>query len=236
MIVAIRAQYSTQWDWKESLEALHPIKDIELAFFKVEDFLAADLEKVITPIHELGINVPTIHMSHASQTEWWQFVRVLSQTIGLARALDCHNIVLHPSYGPVDGFDSLIDHTVMPLLGKCNLLWETFSGKRRVLTAWNQLAEFCERHEKNYICYDICHMHRSTEGAIKDIDDYGHLIKAYHFSNWEGDKQHLPIGEGVLDFGEIMDRLSDFEGSVTLEYLPQYHHQLVEDALQLIVR
>src|SRR4030043_2076372 len=99
MIISIRAQYSDKWDWKESLKALSPIKDIELAFFKPEDFLAFDSEKIIVPIQELGMNVPTIHMAHAYQTEWWSFIQILTQTIGIAGAVGCHDIVLHPSYG-----------------------------------------------------------------------------------------------------------------------------------------
>ena len=235
MIVAIRAQYSTQWDWKESLEALSPIKDIELAFFKPDDFMGVKIGEVIAPIQELGISVPTIHMAHAPQTEWWLFIQVLVKTLVLAKAVDCHNVVLHPSYGPVDGLDSLVEHSAIPLLGNCNLLWETFAGKRRILTAWKQLAEFCEKHEKNYICYDVCHMHRSTEGAIEDIDEYGHLVKAYHFSNWKGDRQHLPIDEGEIDFSEIVSRLlkAGFGGSIALEYLPEHHHLLVRDALEI---
>lgn len=237
MIIAIRAQYPAkgQYDWKESLKALNPIKDIELAFFKPEDFLDVKPEEVIAPIQELGISVPTIHMAHTYQTEWWSFITVLVKTLDIAKAVDCHNIVLHPSYGPVQGLDSLVEHSVLPLLGDCNLLWETFYGKRRILTTWKQLAEFCERHEKNFICYDLCHMHRGTEGALEDIDTYGHLIKAYHFSNWERDRQHLPIDEGVLDFSEIVSHLMKrgFAESITLEYLPEFHNRLTGDAMEL---
>ena len=233
MIIAIRAQYSPQYNWTESLKSLSPVKDIELAFFKPDDFMGVKIGEVITPIQELGISVPTIHMAHAPQTEWWLFIQVLVKTLALAKAVDCHNIVLHPSHGPVDGFDSLVEHSVIPLLGSCNLLWETFPGKRRILTAWEQLAEFCEKHEKNYICYDLCHMRRSTEGVLEDIDNYGHLIKAYHLSNWLGDKQHLAVGEGEIDFKQVIRHLTGFEGSIALEYLPEYHHRLVGDALEI---
>ncbi len=166
---------------------------------------------------------------------------VLIGTLRMARAVNCHDIVLHPSRGKVKDLDMLVDRALIPILedSDCNLLWETFRAKRRILTAWEQLAEFCERHDRNYICYDICHMQPGTAAeAIKDIDTYYHLIKGFHFSNWQQVpfKQHLPVAKGMLDFRKIMEYLtaSGFEGNITLEYLPEFHDQLVPDALYLM--
>lgn len=48
-------------------------------------------------------------------------------------------------------------------------------------------------------------------------------------------QQHLPLRhpQGVLDFKEILAAIveSGFSGSLTLEYLYQFHDQLVTDAL-----
>ena len=244
MKVSIRAQYPAtgKYDWREALEALAPIRDIELAFHSPDNFVRfVELEKVIGPIMDLGLDVPTIHMAHARLSNLGLFIPVLVGTLRIARAVDCRNIVLHPNYGTPKDLDTLIDHAIIPLLEDydCNLLWETFSGKRRVLTAWEQLAAFCQRHERNHICYDICHMQRETaDEVIEDIETYWHLIKGFHFSNWQPlpFKQHLPLNTGVLDYGKIARhlRLVDFEGNVTLEYMPEFHGQLVADAVHLM--
>lgn len=245
MRIAIRAQYPAtgQYDWKEGLKALHPIKDIELAFHSPDNFVQfVKTEDVVGPLMELGMWVPTIHMAHANLTNLGLFMPVLIGTLKIARAVNCHDIILHPNPGKVKDLDMLMDRAILPLLedSDCNLLWETFRSKRRILTAWEQLARFCEKHDRNHICYDICHMQRETaDEVIEDIEAYGHLIKSYHFSNWKPVPmtQHLPIREGVLDFRKIVRHLQGVvpdTTTATLEYIPEFHNRLVVDALWLM--
>jgi len=246
MIVAIRAQYPAEgeYDWGESLENLASIGVIELAFHSPEAFVKfVDPIKVAESILDVGaISVPTIHMAHASLTNLGLFIPVLVGTLQIAMAIRCQNIVVHPNYGVVKDFEILYDRAILPLLDDygCYFLWETFSSKRRILPAWEKLAAFCEKHVRSYICYDVVHMKRQTEEVIEDIDTYGHLIKGYHFSNWQSTpfKQHLPLGDGVLDFGQIVRHLvrTDSEASITLEYLPEFHDRLVPDAVRLLER
>ena len=244
MKVAIRAQYPAtgKYDWREALDALAPVKYIELAFHSPDNFVRfVDLESVVGPIMDLNLGVPTIHMAHASLTNLGLFIPVLIGTLKMAWELNCRNIVVHPSRGEVKGMDVLFWQAIIPLLEdyNCDILWETFSGKRRILTAWDELAKFCECYRRNSICYDICHMQRrSASEVVDDIETYWSLIEAFHFSNWSSmpHMQHLPLGDGILDFNSIVKHLKwrDFQGSITLEYLPEFHDRLVPDALRLM--
>ena len=243
MRICIRAQYPAtgQYDWWEALKALHPVTDIELAFHSPDSFVSfVNPGEVILAIKTQGLSVPTIHMAHANLSNLSLFMRVFTGTLKIAQALHCTEIIVHPSYGSAPDLDAIFDGILLPLLEDhgCNVLWETFLGKRRILTAWEQLAEFCRRHERSFICYDICHMQRrETEDVIEDIDIHRDLIRAFHFSNWRPVpfKQHLPVNAGILDYHRILDHITqiDFEGTATLEYLPEFHHLLVTDALGL---
>lgn len=244
MYISIRAQYPAtgKYDWYESLKKLTSVKIIELAFHSPDNFIQlVEPGPVIFPIEELGFGVPTIHMAHASLNNFKLFMSVFMGTLKLAQSLGCRNIVIHPSRGKLKKFNMVLDHVISPLLNDydCNILWETFLSKRRFLTAWKDLADFCEENDRHYICYDICHMQRhTTDEVIADIDNYIHLIKGFHFSNWTQHpfQQHLPIRQGLFNIDKIMDALikENFQGGITLEYLPEFHDQLVPDALVLL--
>lgn len=246
MRISIRAEYPAtgKYDWKEALEKLSPIRNIELAFHSPENFVNfVKLKEVVLPIIKLGLDVPTIHMAQASLTNLKLFMPVFVGTLKIAKELACQDIVLHPNNGAIKEFDIVFKHVIYPLLEdyNCYLLWETFRGKRRLLTAWEQLAEFCEEYDKHYICYDICHMTRYTaKDVIKDIQEYSHLIKGFHISNWSKVpfRQHLPIRQGLLDYDKIIKHIAKNgpDVNMTLEYLPQFHNQLVTDALYLLER
>jgi len=86
-------------------------------------------------------------------------------------------------------------------------------------------------------CYDTAHLHKPQGDVLADIVDYSDCIHCFHLSNRgaEGRQQHLPLRHpvGVLDFEEIVAAIveSGLDGPLTLEYLPQYHNCLLEDAL-----
>ena len=242
MEISIRAQYSSEYDWGEALRRVVPVGSIELAFYDRELFLGkTELDDVVLPIKDLGLQVPTTHMASCGLSDIKLFMWILMKTIQIARAVGCRSIIVHPSNESVKDFGERYDQIVLPALESydCDIHWETFAGKRRSLPAWNKLVAFCGEHGRSYICYDICHMRPSTEKALEDIDTYYDFIRGFHFSNWKpggSGGQHLPLEEGVVDYDKIIRHLvkTDFQGNITLEYLPQFHNRLVADALDIL--
>lgn len=244
MKIAIRAQYPElgKYNWYSSIEPYHTVGNIELAFHSPEHFMEfVEPDAVIHAIDKLQIGVPTIHMAHANLNNLKLFLKVLEKTMKIAKRVKCNKLIVHPTSGNMQDSVETIETVILPRLedNDMNLLWETFSSKRRFLTAWEDLALFAHVMPRNFVCYDIVHMKReSTEEVIEDIETYYAIIKSFHFSNWypKPFKQHLPIGNGIYDCDRIVGSLlkSGFDGVVTLEYLPNYHNQLVNDGLHLL--
>jgi len=99
------------------------------------------------------------------------------------------------------------------------------------------IAAFCQGREHHAACYDTAHLHKPQAEVLADIEEYSDWFRCFHLSNWgaEGRQQHLPLRHpaGTLGFEEIVAAIveSGLEGPLTLEYLPPYHHHLLEDAL-----
>jgi len=242
--VAIRAQYPElgKYNWYNSIKPFKVIDNIELAFHSPDNFMRfVEPDAVIYPIKDLEIGVPTIHMAHTAIGNFGLFMEVLVKTANIAKELKCKNLIVHPTNARLKDVISKIENVVTPLLNEwdIDILWETFLSKRRFLGAFEPLGEFCREHLRHYICFDIVHMQRHcTEDILLDISRHENYIKSYHFSNWHSKpfKQHLPINEGIYDCNRILDNLIrlKFDGTITLEYLPEYHNQLVEDAQHLL--
>lgn len=246
MKIAIRAQYPElgKYNWYSSIEPYHTIGSIELAFHSPDNFVKfVEPDAVLHAIDKLQIEVPTIHMAHANLRNLKLFLKVLEKTMEIAKMVKCNKLIVHPVYGDMQDSIDTIESVLLPRLedNDMNLLWETFPSKRRFLTAWEDLALFARVFPRNSICYDIVHMQRrDTKEVIEDIETYYDIIESFHFSNWHPTpfKQHLPINAGIYDCDKIIDELIKlkFDGVVTLEYLLNYHNQLVNDALYLLKR
>lgn len=252
MIISIRAEYPAtgKYKWDEALKQLDPISNIELAFHGPDNFVQfVEVEEVVIPIEDAKKRISTVHMAEASLTNLKLFMATLVKTLKIADAVNCQRIVLHPSNGNISDHLFVLEQVIFPILKDygCFFLWETFPGKRRMLQAWDGLVQFCEQHpDRNKICYDICHMQRqNADEVIEDIDKYGLLIECYHCSNWvslPALAQHLPIRSGVVDFDKVTKRILEEEDFstyprslvATLEYMREFHDQLVPDAQHLL--
>jgi sugar phosphate isomerase/epimerase len=66
---------------------------------------------------------------------------------------------------------------------------------------------------------DVAHAHLQDE-VFQFIETYGHKIKHVHVSdNWGETDQHLPIGEGNINWGKVINHLCDagFDGWLVIE-------------------
>jgi sugar phosphate isomerase/epimerase len=213
---------------------------VEVAFYRPQLFLErVTVEDVVAPFSTLSLRATSVHMAQARIGQFDEFLAVLHKTIPVAQALNCRFIVAHPTNARLADVEQKIISAVNPLLAQTGitLCWETFAGRRRFLSGTEGIAAFCRDKPNHAACYDTSHLHKPQAEVLADIADYADCVRCFHLSNrgsQEG-QQHLPLRDpqGVLDFEEILVAIAEsgFDGSLTLEYLPQFHDQLVADVL-----
>lgn len=239
MEFAIRLSYpeNNEYSWSEAIQQYADAGNIELAFYSTELFL----RNVKAEAFQRGpLQVSSIHMAHARITDFPLFELILTKTIEIAKCVNSQYIVVHPSKGRLEDVKDFIDGTVDKILNheKIFLCWETFSSKKRFLSGINGIAEFCHGKQWHKACYDFSHIHEEQDAVLKQISRWLDYIKIFHVSNRISiqNVQHLPLfNKGDLDFMPILKFLKDkdYNGTLVLEYLPEFHSQLIEDALFL---
>ena len=240
--IAVRVSYPERGDynWHDALAAYAEVGCVEVAFYRPELFLQrVTTEKVLAPFSRLPLRATSVHMAQARIAEFDTFMEVLCKTLPIAQGLDCSLIVVHPTNARLEEVEGKIAAMADPLLAQAGvtLCWETFAGRRRFLSGIEGIAAFCRKQKHHAACYDTAHLHKPQAEVLADVADYSDCVRCFHLSNRgaEGRQQHLPLRhlEGALDFEEIVAAIveSGLDGPLTLEYLPQYHHHLLEDAL-----
>ena len=240
--VAIRVSYPEQgnYNWHEALAAYTEVKHVEVAFYRPELFLQrVTIEKVLAPFSTLPLRATSVHMAQAKVADFDTFLAVLRKTLSIAQALGCPLVVVHPTNARLAEVESKIVGAVNPLLEQAGIIlcWETFSGRRRFLSDIKGIAAFCQRQRPYAACYDTAHLHKPQPAVLADIEAYASHMGCFHLSNRSArqGQQHLPLrdADGDLNFREIIAAIAarGFAGPLTLEYLPQHHKALIEDAL-----
>jgi sugar phosphate isomerase/epimerase len=240
--VSIRAAFPEDgsYDWHDALANYERVGAVEVAFYRPQPFLErVAVEDVVAPFSTLSLHTTSVHMAQARIGQFGEFLAVLSKTIPIAQALNCRLIVAHPTNARLADVEQKIATAVDPLLAQAGIIlcWETFAGRRRFLSGIEGIAAFCRGRPHHAACYDTSHLHKPQGEVLADVAHYANLVRCFHLSNrgTQAGQQHLPLRDpqGVLDFDEIVTAItgSGFIGPLTLEYLSQFHDQLVADAL-----
>lgn len=245
--VGVRCAYGSNF-WERLLPFIK-LGQIELAFWRVENFLGINPAKAVEPIKEWGFEVPSLHMAQAKVADIGKgngkFLPVFFKTLPLMLKLKTRLLVVHPTNGTVSKIGPLVDDCLAKALEdqEITLCWETFSGRGRFIGPVETIAEFVKDRPFQAICYDTAHVGESQEKVLADIKEYGELVKVWHLSNRKkeirrgGKDQHLPLShpEGILDFGPILKAIQQYspDSVITLEYLKPFHHLLLRDALRV---
>lgn len=234
---------SGKYDWLGAVRVFEKVGFIEIAFFNPELFLKIDAEKVIEPFTELGIKASSLHFAQFSLVNLDLFTKVFYKTIKIVKSLECDSIVIHPTMGKYRTIENFFKEKIDPVLKKEKIYfcWETFESKRRIFGGLENLTNYCKDTSYHRICYDFSHIHKDQKETLKDLEKYIDLIKLFHLSNRVGGsiRQHYPIyyvqEDMALNFDEIFSFLKqrNFDGHLILEYLPQFHSQLLSDSLKL---
>jgi sugar phosphate isomerase/epimerase len=240
--IAVRAAFPEDgsYDWHDALATYERVGAVEVAFYRPQLFLEqVVVANVTAPFSILPLRATSVHMAQARIGQFDEFLAVLCKTIPIAQALNCCLVVAHPTNARLVDVEQKIASTVDPLLAQAGitLCWETFGSQRRFLSGIEGIAAFCRGRPHHAACYDTSHLHKPPAEVLADITRYADCIRCFHLSNRgpQSGQQHLPLRhpQGVLDFEGILAAIAEsgFSGSLTLEYLPQFHDQLVADAL-----
>jgi len=241
--VRISFPENEKYDWFEAIKIFEKVGFIEVAFFNSDLFLKVDIGEIVKPFTKLNLKVSSLHFAQVSLVNLDLFAKVFHKTIKIAKSLDCDSIVIHPSMGRLKAIGNFLKEKIDPVLKKEKIYfcWETFESKRRIFGGLKNLANYCRNTQYHRICYDLSHIHKDQQEILKDLEKYLDLIKVFHISNRiKGSiKQHYPVYHAqedmALNFDEILTFLKqkNFDGHLVLEYLPQFHPQLLQDALTL---
>jgi len=245
MKFSVRASYPEdgKYNWFETVKIYGDIGFVEVAFLNPELFLDLKVNDIIMPFKKTNIKVSSIHFAQFSLLKLDLFLKVFSKTVRIAGLLNCNLIVIHPSMGRYDQIKSFLNEKIDPILKRKGLYlcWETFESRRRIFGGIDNMFEFCKSTRFQSICYDFSHVHKEQEKIIKDIKENIDIIKIFHLSNRIKGciKQHYPVyyskEKVALDFDKILSFLEKikYRGHLVLEYLPQFHLQLLSDGIKL---
>ena len=206
---------------------------IELTLpYKIEDYRAHRkrlLGVVADIVEQEGILVQSIHATQGRLTDpcfWdWAF-----ETVKYAEELSAKVVVFHPE---VFAQNVRLDKQILALQNIKRLQRETdtvkvgieaFGNKKRVLTP----EEICQKGR--WLVLDTSHLF--PERSLQIVGQWHKQICEVHLSEGNDKGQHQPVqGYGY----QILDALKakGWDGPVTLEYMFEFHWQLLEDRARL---
>lgn len=201
---------------------------IELAlpyYWKIYEPIRAHLRQIAQQIKHFQIEVLGIHAVQAPITDnecriWGK------ETADFAKILGAKVITLHPNNTDKtqDGQEQAIKNLeFLSQLHQNDIIFsiETFLGKRRIFTP-DEIVSF-----NLPMTLDIAHIHDNQK--IWDLlKMYRENIVNIHLSAKNNKEHHLPIDNFCKD---VVDYLieSKWSGNVILEYLPEFHSQMLVD-------
>ncbi|MHB1276681.1 MAG: sugar phosphate isomerase/epimerase family protein [Candidatus Humimicrobiaceae bacterium] len=221
---------------RQSFENIEQVEDrysglsapVELAFpyyWDIYEPVRGHLTEIAQKIKSYGTQVLGIHAVQAPITDE-RFKEWGKEIVDFAKALKVKNITLHPNNvnrkaeaqiearKNLEYFSGLYDDEIIFCI-------ETFEGKRRVFTP-DETAAF-----NLPMTLDTSHI-RNNEKIWSLLENYKENIFNVHLSAREGSKQHLPIDKFCKEVvGYLVE--SNWKGNVILEYLFEFHDQLLSD-------
>jgi sugar phosphate isomerase/epimerase len=187
------------------------------------------LAKIAEKIKSYDIEVLSVHAVQAPITD--ERFKVWGAEIAeFAKLLGAMTITLHPNNANKD--KTVQDRAIKNLEyfnriynGEIVFCIETFMGRRRIFTPDETILYNLP------MTLDISHM-QDSEKIWNILSDYKDNIRNVHLSARKGIMQHLPVDDFCKD---VVRYLSDsrWSGNVILEYLFEFHNQLLKDLKSL---
>jgi len=201
---------------------------VELAlpyYWKIYEPIRQHLGQIAQQIKDFHIDVLSIHAVQSSITDD-KFRIWGKETADFAKALGTKVITLHPNNtNKTQAIQKQAIKNLEFLNQACQngiiFSIETFSGKRRVFTP-DEITRF-----NLPMTLDTAHIH-DNEKIWELLKGYRKNIVNVHLSARGNNKHHLPIDNFCK---EVVDYLVEnkWSGNVILEYLPEFHSQMIGD-------
>lgn len=194
-------------------------------YWDIYEPIRRHLAEIVERIKSYGTEVLSVHAVQAPITD--EKFKIWGKEIAdFAKALGVRTITLHPNNVNKDKqvqeealrnleyFTSLYNSEVIFCI-------ETFGGKRRVFIP-DETVSF-----NLPMTLDTSHI-RDDEKIRSLLKSYKHNILNVHLSARKESKQHLPIDDFCKEVVKYLIE-NKWEGNVILEYLPEFHGQMLSD-------
>ena len=194
-------------------------------YWDIYEPIRRHLAKIVEKIKSYGTEVLSVHAVQTPITD--EKFKIWGKEIAdFAKALGVRTVTLHPNNVNKDKrvqekalrnleyFTSLYNSEIIFCI-------ETFQGKRRVFTP-DETVSF-----NLPMTLDTSHI-RDDEKIWSLLKVYKHNILNVHLSAREGSRQHLPIDDFCREIVKYLIE-NKWEGNVILEYLPEFHGQMLSD-------
>ena len=200
--------------------------EVALPYYRdIYEPVRAHLSEIAEKIKSYGTQVLSVHAVQAHITDE-KFKIWGKEVADFAKALGTTTITLHPNNvnknkNIQEGALRNLGYFTGLYSGEVIFCIETFEGKRRAFTP-DETVSF-----NLPMTLDTSHI-RDNEKIWSLLKDYKENILNVHLSAREGMKQHLPIDNFCK---EVVRYLIDskWNGNVILEYLFEFHDQMLDD-------
>lgn len=203
------------WGSKDAEETKRSIKDT-LSIIETEVSIHA-------PYHDT--NIATLNSGIGREV-----MRQLRESIKTAHYLDSEIVVVHPGfvssrkYERKVPFKKMVDNLKKLTefaedLG-VKVCLENLSSKKKAMCVDIEEIKKVNQEvnmENLRITFDIAHANTTETGPLKYAKELKDYIGHIHVSDNTGDDNHLSIGQGNIDFGEVLGELMPYDGILTLE-------------------
>ncbi len=157
-------------------------------------------------------------------------VRQHKECIELARYLGSERIVVHPGYVSSRKFEREMPFKKMVQRLKeiaeyaedsgVEICLENLSSKKKAMCVGiREIKKTLERvnMENLKLTLDIAHANTTDKGPVKYARELKDDVAHIHASDNTGEDNHLPIGQGNIDFEAVLSELEPYDGFIIVE-------------------
>lgn len=181
---------------------------------------------------EVTLHAPFHDLNVASMNDGIreEVVRQHKECIETARYLDSNIVVVHPGFVASRKFEREMPFRVMVENLKkiaeaaedagVELCLENLSSKEKAICVeTSEIKKVLERvnMENLKVTLDVAHANTTKSGPLHYVKELKDDIAHLHVSDNTGADDHLPIGQGNIDFEEVLRELMPYDGILMVE-------------------
>jgi len=204
--------------WEIVAEGKHYLWDIKEKFLEITPSYNVRFS-VHAPLSD--VNIASLNPEMRKES-----IKQISETIKIASELDIHLITMHP--GHLSPLAVLVPEKIREInknsvkqisktAKEYNVTVALENMPNQRITTSHSLKELLEIADSNVeICFDIGHA--NTNNNIHEFLDYGKFANVHIHDNIGKNDPHLVIGEGNIDFRNVLKKLNEkYNGVVVIE-------------------